>query len=46
MILSEDCDLKKITQIALAYNFNLIQEYKKVRMGERFYIFRIMPLNS
>jgi release factor glutamine methyltransferase len=45
MILSEDCDLFKIKQIAGEHQFELKIEFKEIRMGEWFYIFRIIGQN-
>jgi release factor glutamine methyltransferase len=46
MILSEECDLFKIKQIAGEHQFELIMESKEIRLGEWFYVFRIINQNS
>jgi release factor glutamine methyltransferase len=41
MILSEDCNIKRIMDIAGEHNFQMSEELKKKRMGEWFFIYRM-----
>ncbi len=44
MILSEDCDLARIRQLAERDGFSFSQKLEQRKWGERFFVFELMPI--
>jgi hypothetical protein len=45
MILSEDCDIKRISRIAFENKFELLTELKEKRLGDLLIIFKIVQIH-